>query len=92
MATASADRSLKIGEVAAASGLSVKTIRYYEDIGLLAPAVKCAESVYRLFRSQVLNRLTFIKRAQSLRLRLGEIQGILAIHDAGILLCGAVKQ
>ncbi len=82
---------LKIGEVAARSGMSVKTIRYYEDIGLLAPAVKRSESGYRLFSSQILSRLAFIKRAQSLGLSLSEIQEILNIHDSGQLPCEPVK-
>ncbi len=83
---------LKIGEVAIRSGIPVKTIRYYEDIGLLKSTVQRSESGYRLFSSQVLNRLAFIKRAQSLGLSLNEIQEILNIHDSGQLPCGAVKE
>ncbi|AFZ14890.1 transcriptional regulator, MerR family [Crinalium epipsammum PCC 9333] len=83
---------LKIGEVAIRSGIPVKTIRYYEDIGLLKSTVQRSESGYRLFSSQVLNRLAFIKRAQSLGLSLTEIQEILNIHDSGQLPCGAVKE
>ncbi|HEY9691010.1 MAG TPA: heavy metal-responsive transcriptional regulator [Oculatellaceae cyanobacterium] len=83
---------LKIGEVAIRSGIPVKTIRYYEDIGLLKSTVQRSESGYRLFGSQVLNRLAFIKRAQSLGLSLNEIQEILNIHDSGKLPCGAVKE
>ena len=83
---------LKIGELAHLSGLSVKTIRYYEDIGLLAPTVERSSSGYRLFQSQVLNRLTFIKRAQSLGLSLQEIKPLLALHDRGELPCPEVKE
>lgn len=83
---------LKIGEVATQSGLSVKTIRYYEEIGLLTTTVERSEAGYRLFDSQVLNRLAFIKRAQSLGLSLSEIQEILMVHDQGTLPCGEVKQ
>lgn len=83
---------LKIGEVASQSGLSVKTIRYYEEIGLLTTTVERSEAGYRLFDSQVLNRLAFIKRAQSLGLSLSEIQEILVVHDQGELPCGEVKQ
>lgn len=83
---------LKIGELAHLSGLSVKTIRYYEDIGLLAPTVERSSSGYRLFQSQVLNRLTFIKRAQSLGLSLQEIKPLLALHDHGELPCPEVKE
>lgn len=83
---------LKIGEVAARSGLPVKTVRYYEDIGLLAPTVKRTASGYRLFNREIVNRLAFIKRSQALGLTLSEIQEILTVHDRGQLPCGALKQ
>jgi len=83
---------LKIGEVAALSSLPIKTIRYYEEIGLLTPTVSRSESNYRLFRLTVLSRLAFIKRSQSLGLSLHEIQVILNVHDQGQLPCGEVKQ
>jgi len=83
---------LKIGEVASLSGVSVKTVRYYEEIGLLSPVVERSQSGYRLFNSQVLKRLAFIKRSQSLGLRLEEIQDILKVYDQGLLPCPEVKQ
>jgi MerR family copper efflux transcriptional regulator len=86
------EQRLKIGEVSAVSGLPVKTIRYYEEIGLLAPTVERSQAGYRLFRSHVLNRLAFIKRSQALGLSLNEVQEILAVHDDGQLPCGEVKQ
>ncbi|MBE9009549.1 heavy metal-responsive transcriptional regulator [Pseudanabaenaceae cyanobacterium LEGE 13415] len=82
---------LKIGEAAAKTGLPVKTIRYYDDIGLLTPTVERSESGYRLFTPQVIDRLAFIKRAQSLGLRLEEVKEILSIHDRGLLPCKTVK-
>ena len=83
---------LKIGEVATSSGLSVKTIRYYEELGLLAPNVIRSDAKYRLFDPKVMDRLSFIKRAQSLGLALTEIKEILAVHDQGALPCNEVKQ
>jgi MerR family copper efflux transcriptional regulator len=83
---------LKIGEVANISGLPVKTIRYYEEIGLLTPVVERSQTGYRLFHNQILNRLAFIKRAQSLGLKLNEIKDILEVHDKGEIPCGEVKQ
>lgn len=85
------EKSLKIGEVSATSGLPVKTIRYYEEIGLLEPTVERADSGYRIFDSTVLNRLAFIKRSQSLGLSLTEIKEILQVHDRGELPCGEVR-
>jgi MerR family transcriptional regulator, copper efflux regulator len=82
----------QIGEVSVRSGLPVKTIRYYTDIGLLNPQVRRSPSGYRLYESDVLNRLTFIRRTQALGLSLSEIRDILEIHDQGKLPCGQVKQ
>lgn len=92
MNTVAPDSLFKIGEVANVSGLSVKTIRYYEEIGLLTPTVKRSNTGYRLFLTTVLSRLAFIKRAQSLGLALGEIKAILDVHDRGRLPCHEVKQ
>lgn len=92
MSNPALDHCLKIGEVASRSGISVKTIRYYEEIGLLVPETARSESGYRLFAPTVLNRLAFIKRSQALGLSLIEIQAILEIHDSGELPCGALKQ
>jgi MerR family transcriptional regulator, copper efflux regulator len=86
------DVRLKIGDVATRSGLSVKTVRYYEEIGLLAPTVERSDSGYRLFDQSVINRLAFVKRAQSLGLSLSEIRDILNISDRGELPCEEVKQ
>lgn len=83
---------LKIGEVAARSGISVKTIRYYEELGLLAPTVDRSSTGYRMFQLEVIKRLKFIKRAQALGLNLREIQTLLSVYDRGKLPCPEVKQ
>ncbi|MEA5512003.1 heavy metal-responsive transcriptional regulator [Crocosphaera sp. UHCC 0190] len=83
---------LKIGEVAKQFGLSVKTLRYYDERGLLTPTVQRSPSGYRLFHPTVFGRLGFIKRAQALGLSLEEIQEVLSIHDQGQLPCGMIKQ
>ena len=83
---------LKIGEVAAQSKLPIKTVRYYDEIGLLSPTVLRSPAGYRLFATEVLNRLAFIKRSQALGLSLSEVQEILAVHDQGLLPCGEMKQ
>jgi len=82
---------LKVGDVAEQCGLPTKTIRYYDDIGLLTPTVERSESGYRLFSPDVLNRLAFIKQAQALGLSLTEIHHILEIRDRGELPCGEVR-
>src|SRR3954470_3080954 len=52
-------RLLRIQEVAAEVGLTTRSIRYYEEIGLLAPAR--SEGAYRLYDAEDLERLRFIK-------------------------------
>jgi MerR family transcriptional regulator, copper efflux regulator len=92
MTTSTVSNAFQIGEVAKLSTLSVKTIRYYTDIGLLEPHVERSPTRYRLYAPEVLNRLAFIRRSQALGLSLTEIQDILKIHDHGALPCGQAKQ
>ena len=53
-------RLLRIQEVAADTGLTPRTIRYYEELGLLAPAGR-SEGAYRLYDAEDLERLRFIR-------------------------------
>lgn len=80
----------KIGAIAKASGVPIKTIRYYEELGLLQ-SVERTEAGYRLFGSDVLSRLQFIKRAQRLGLSLADIKIFLDVHDQGRLPCDQVR-
>ena len=54
------ERLLRIQEVAADTGLTPRTIRYYEELGLLAPAAR-SEGAYRLYDAEDLERLRFIR-------------------------------
>ncbi|NJK36876.1 MAG: heavy metal-responsive transcriptional regulator [Oscillatoriales cyanobacterium RM2_1_1] len=81
---------LKIGEVATQSGVPIKTIRYYEQLGLLK-TVDRTEGHFRLFDSSVVTRLGFIKRLQSLGLSLQEIGECLLVHDQGNLPCHSIQ-
>ncbi|HEY9831628.1 MAG TPA: heavy metal-responsive transcriptional regulator [Stenomitos sp.] len=86
-----AQETLKqIGSIAKESGIPIKTIRYYEELGLIQASGR-TEGGFRLFRSDVFARLSFIKRAQSLGLSLAEIKEFLAVHDQGDLPCDHVK-
>ncbi|WP_216905365.1 heavy metal-responsive transcriptional regulator [Synechococcus sp. CCY 0621] len=89
MAAVSVNTGMKIGVLAGRSGLPVKTLRFYEDLGLL-PAIGRSEGGYRLFAEESLRRLEFIRRLKTLGLSLEEIQGCLAVHDAGDLPCGDI--
>ena len=90
MAAVGIKTGMKIGVLARRSGLPVKTLRYYEDLGLL-PAIGRSEGGYRLFEEASLGRLAFIRRLKTLGLSLEEIQGCLTIHDAGDLPCGDIQ-
>jgi DNA-binding transcriptional MerR regulator len=59
-APAPINRLLRIQEVAAETGLTARSIRYYEEIGLLEPAAR-SEGDYRLYDADDLERLRFIK-------------------------------
>ena len=80
---------LYIGKVAAAAGLNVQTVRYYERMGLLAPG-KRTESGYRVYSPDVLERLNFIRQAQAVGFRLEEIREILRMRYAGQSPCNCV--
>lgn len=81
---------LKIGELSTESGVSIKTIRYYEELGLVKSCGR-TEGHFRLFHPEMVTRLAFIKRLQSLGLSLQEIGECLAVYDRGDLPCGDVK-
>ena len=84
------DQTKLIGSVAKDSGIPIKTIRYYDELGLLKTSGR-TEGGYRLFSADVLSRLKFIKRAQSLGLSLSEIKEFLEVHDQGNLPCDHIK-
>lgn len=71
---------MRIGELANATGFSTKTIRFYEQEGLLASPAR-TDSGYRMFGPQDVTRLHFIKKAKRLGLSLEEAKGILRLHD-----------
>lgn len=84
-------RLLKIGEVAKQSGTGIETLRFYEKSGLLDRPHRTT-SGYRLYDSEVLERLAFIKRAQVLGFSLDEIKRIIAEKRAGQSPCREVRE
>lgn len=81
---------MKIGELSSQSGVPVKTIRYYEELGLIK-SIDRTEGQFRLFHPEVTSRLRFIKQLQRLGLSLREIGECLVIYDAGQLPCGDIQ-
>jgi MerR family transcriptional regulator, copper efflux regulator len=84
------ETQLKIGQLSIASGVPIKTIRYYEEIGLIQ-AIDRTEGHFRLFRPDTVTRLLFIKRLQSLGLSLQQIGDCLLVHERGDLPCEEIK-
>lgn len=70
--------SVGIGQLAKRSGVPVDTVRHYEKIGLLKPAMRLA-SGYRRYGEAEQKRLRFIRRAKALGFTLVEIRELLAL-------------
>lgn len=70
---------MNIGDVAERSGLPAKTIRYYEDIGLIRP--RRSENGYRAFAADDLHKLAFIARARSLGFTIEECRKLMALYE-----------
>lgn len=70
---------MNIGDAATHSGLPAKTIRYYEDIGLVAPGR--AGNGYRDFSDTDLHKLAFVQRARSLGFSIEECRALLSLYD-----------
>jgi MerR family copper efflux transcriptional regulator len=82
---------MRIGALAEQAGMSTKTIRYYETIGVL-PEPKRSPSGYRDYDPATCERLQFVRSAQAVGLSLGEIREILAYRDRGETPCAHVVE
>lgn len=81
----------QIGELSKHADVPEKTIRYYEEIGLLPPARRSANS-YRIYAEVDVERLRFIRSARALDFTLQEIAQILAARDRSEPPCGHVME
>ena len=75
------DGTLHIGEVAERVGLSLRTVRYYEEQGLFEPAGR-TEGGFRLYTDREVDRLLLIKQMKPLGFTVQEMRELLAAHDA----------
>jgi len=81
---------LKIGEVARRSGLSVKTIRFYCDQGLIRPSGR-SEGGYRLFGAEVFTELALIRTLKGMEIPLQDVRRILESRRSGVCTCTALQ-
>ena len=79
-----------IGDLATRAGLSAKTIRFYEQAGLL-PRPPRTSGGYRDYPPGAVDRLAFIRHAQAAGFTLADIRGVLAIRDSGQAPCQHVS-
>ncbi|MBE7636731.1 Cu(I)-responsive transcriptional regulator [Sneathiella sp. P13V-1] len=70
---------MNIGTAATKSGLTAKTIRYYEDIGLVTPAR--SENGYRDYSEEHVHYLNFIQRSRSLGFSIDECRALLSLYN-----------
>ena len=70
---------MNISKVSKLTGLSSKTIRYYEDIGLITP--QRAANGYRSFRDTDLHKLAFLGRARALGFSIEDCRTLLALYE-----------
>ena len=81
---------MNIGEVAKRAGLPPKTIRYYDDIGLIRPMR--SDNGYRAFHENDLHKLAFMGRARALGFSIEDCRTLLALYDDSTRESAQVKQ
>ena len=81
---------MRIGELAEAAGTTTKTLRFYEEQGLLPPAERTPAG-YRDYTPDAVSRIDFVHRGQAAGLTLAQIKQILDIRDHGQAPCGHVR-
>lgn len=74
-------RLMKIGEIAEKSGMTPRSIRYYEEIGLLRPKDR-SDGRYRLYGDSELTRLEYIRRLADAGLSLADISALFRVWEA----------
>ena len=76
-------KALRIGEAARLVGLPTKTLRYYEEMGLISAAGR-TDSGYRLYGWRELEQIEFVRRAKLMGLSLDQIRSLVKTAEEGI--------
>lgn len=74
------ERQMQIGEVAERTGLSLRTIRHYEEVDLVVPSAR-SKGGFRLYTGTDVERLMVIRRMKPLGFTLEEMRDLLEITD-----------
>ncbi len=90
MKTGRDGRRLLAGKAARALGVGVQTLHFYERQGLI-PRPPRSESGYRLYTTEMIELIRFIRKAQALGFSLDEIKEILGLAQKGTSPCGTVQ-
>lgn len=75
-------RALTIGQVVEATGVPARTIRYYEQVGVLPPPSRTPVG-YRHYSEAAVHRLVFVRRARALGLSIRSLKALVAALDGG---------
>ena len=71
---------MNIGKAASLSGLSIKTVRYYSDIGIIEPDIH-SDTGYRIFSNNYVAKLQFIGKARKFNFGIEECRELLALYE-----------
>ncbi|MDO6561406.1 Cd(II)/Pb(II)-responsive transcriptional regulator [Paraglaciecola chathamensis] len=80
---------MQIKQLAKVTNVNAKTIRYYEDVGLL-PKAKRGDNGYRYYKQQDVSSLNFIRRCKELRMPLADIKRLVSIQSDDNAPCAEV--
>lgn len=81
---------MRIGELAAVTGVHIETIRYYERVGIVPQPARAANN-YRVYSGEHLRRLRFVRRARELGFALDDVRTLLALIEGGDYTCAEVR-
>lgn len=83
-------QGMRIGQAAKELGVGVQTLHYYEREGLI-PSPRRADNRYRVYDAALVERVRFIRKAQSLGLTLEDVKEIIELAERGTCPCGHVR-
>jgi Cu(I)-responsive transcriptional regulator len=82
--------NISIGKLAAATGVNIETVRYYERAGLIAAPARTSGN-YRSYRDEDVARLRFIRRTRDLGFSVEQVRALLSISGEKDRDCGTVE-